>query len=407
MRRRQVVLAVIVLVTLAGVLVAMRSYVHGLTFVVRAANLQSVVRRVADLDARPVTERRIEIDSGSATGPSFSARLYLPDRLPRRMVLLVSGLHPAGIDEPRLMDLARQLAAAGLAVVTPDFPELSRFEITPAITDAIEASALWLVQSSKTPGAVATEGRIGILGVSFSGGLAVVAAGRSALRGHVAYVLSLGGHDDLPRVLRYLCTGSEPLPPGRLGVRLDAAHADRNATFVRPPHDYGVAVILLGVADRAAPASQVDRLREAVRRFLAASTLDRTDKAGAQKEFDELRKLAAALPEPSATLLRYLNERDVIHLGARLLPYIGAYGNSSSLSPSRSAKPSAAVFLLHGTDDNVVPTIESEYLADRLRGETPVRLLLSDLLSHADTARPARLTDAMQLASFWGDVLSR
>ena len=319
------------------------------------------------------------------------------------MALLVSGLHPAGIDEPRLVALAREIAASGTAVVTPDIAELSRFEITPAITDAIEAAALWLSELSKADG----DRRIALMGISFSGGLSVVAAGRRSLSDRVAYVLSFGGHDDLPRVLRYLCTGTEPLPPGQLGLGTSAARGGIRQTFVRPPHDYGVAVILLGVADQLVPPPQVDRLRDAVRRFLQASALVRLDKHRAEEEFGELRTLAATLPEPSATLLRYVNDRDVVHLGARLLPYVGRYGGAPSLSPSRSPKPTAPVFLLHGTDDNIIPTVEAEYLAGDVRGHAPVRLLLSDLISHASADRPAGVGEVMRLAGFWGDLLGR
>ena len=45
------------------------------------------------------------------------------------------------------------------------------------------------------------------MGISFSGGLAVVAAGRPTLRNHLLYVFSFGGDDDLRRVLKYFCTG--------------------------------------------------------------------------------------------------------------------------------------------------------------------------------------------------------
>jgi pimeloyl-ACP methyl ester carboxylesterase len=117
--------------------------------------------------------------------------------------------------------------------------------------------------------------------------------------------------------------------------------------------------------------------------------------------------LTKTMREPSATLLRYVSERDVVHLGARLLPYIGAYGASPALSVSRSPKPSAPIFLLHGTDDNVIPSLESEYLAEDLRGHAPVRLLLSGLISHAEADRPVHTNDVMQLAGFWGDLLSR
>jgi len=384
---------VLTFAAMAILLVLARPFFLGLSFVVRAADLHGVARRAADLEAEPWTER--EAAAASARS-AIHGRLYEPARTVNRAVVLTSGLHPAGIDEPRLVGLARQLAASGVAVFTPDIAELSHFDITPAITDQIEDSALWL--SSQ---ATARRGHaVGLVGISFTGGLSVVAAGRESLRGHVAYVLSFGGHDDLPRVLRYLCTGVEPPHPRE--VRLDDG-----APVVRPPHDYGVAVMLLGVADRLVPPAQAEPLRVAVRRYLWASHLDRVDKPRADAAFAELRELADRLPEPSSTLLRYVNNRDVVHLGTRLLPYIAAYGGAAALSPSKSRKPSVPVFLLHGTDDNVIPAVESEYLADDLRGHAPVRLLLSGLISHAEADRPVHTADVMTLAGFWADVLQR
>ena len=411
MGRQRIALVTIGAFACLAAALLLRPPVHGLTFVVRAADLHGTLRTVADLDAASIDEAVIEID-GPATSngtDSMQGRLYQPRSRPRRFVLLVSGLHPAGIAEPRLVLLARQLAAAGLAVVTPDIPDLSRFEITPAITDGIEAAAIWLARRATATGATTTDGRIGLIGISFSGGLSVVAAGRPSVKDRVAWVLSFGGHDDLPRVLRYLCTGIEPLPAGQLGFGLKsvANQGDGSAVFARPPHDYALAVILLGVADRLVPASQVDRLRAAVRKFLWSSTEERIDRTQAEQGYAELRDLAPTLPEPSSTLLRYLNDRDVVHLGARLLPYVGAYGTAPALSPSKSAKPSASVFLLHGSEDRVIPTIEAEYLAAGLRGRVPVRLLVSELISHAEADAPPRTADVFQLATFWGDVLFR
>jgi fermentation-respiration switch protein FrsA (DUF1100 family) len=145
-----------------------------------------------------------------------------------------------------------------------------------------------------------------------------------------------------------------------------------------------------------------------VRRFLTASALhSSTDRNAAARAFDELKALQKRLPEPSASLLRLLNDRDVVHLGARLLPHIASYGGDPALSVSKSPKPAAPVFLLHGTDDNVIPSIESEYLAADLRPRAPVRLLQSALISHADADRPVGVTDVMALGAFFGDLLSR
>jgi dienelactone hydrolase len=355
--------------------------VHGLSFVVRAADLHGVLRSAADLSADTVHESIVTIPIG--TDGSIRARVFRP-RTSGRAALVVSGLHPAGIDEPRLTALSHQLAASGVTVVTPDIPQLSRFEITPAITDAIEHAAVWVANNP----VLAADHRVAMMGIRFSGGLSVVAAGRSSLAGRVAYVFSFGGHGDLPRVLRYLCTGID-----------GDAH--------RPPHDYGVAVILLGIADRLVPPDQVEGLRTAVRQFLWASHLDRADKPAAMREFAALRELARTLPEPSSTLLTYVNDRNVAKLGPRLLPFIEAYGGDPALSPSKSPKTAAPVFLLHGLDDNVIPASESRSLNAELRRTTPVRLLVSGVISHAEADQPANTADVLQLARFWGDMLSR
>jgi hypothetical protein len=362
-----------------------RPYVHGFTLVVRAADQHGLVRHLADLDTVHIIERivRARVDN-----TLLRVRVYTPVATARQTVLLVSGLHPAGIDEPRLVTLARRLAEANVTVVTPDILELSRFEITPILTDRIEDAARWLATQS----GLAPSGRIGLMGVSFSGGLAVVAAGRPSLRNHLLYVFSFGGHDDLRRVLEYFCTGGE---------------GDRMTKGLPAPHDYGVAIVLLNVAERLVPPEQIAPLREAVRRFLWASYLDRVDKPQAEREFAALRDLARTLPEPAATLLQYVNNRDVAHLGPRLRPYIDFYVDAPALSPARSPTPSAPVFLLHGKDDNVIPAVESQHLADRLRGQVPVRLLVINQISHAEADQPAHVTDVLKLASFWADLLAR
>jgi len=391
MRRRALASIAAVMLLLLSSLAA-RPYVLGLSLVVRAANLHGLARRAAELYAVAETERLVRVPVADT---SIRARVYAPLRTSRQTVLLVSGLHPTGIDEPRLMAVARELAKTNVTVVTPEIPELQQFDITPALTDRIEEVAVWLATlSGLTP-----TGRIGLMGVSFSGGLSVVAAGRPSLRNRVSYVLSFGGHDDLPRVLRYLCTGIDAAPGGATAASYTPAP--------RSPHDYGVAILLLRMADRLVPPDQVAALRAGVRRFLRASSLDQVDKPQAEREFAALHMLARDLPEPSRTLLGYVNDRDVAHLGPRLLPYIAFYGDAPALSASRSPKPSAPVFLLHGRDDNVIPAIESEYLAEHLRGQAPVRLLVTDLISHANPNEPAHLGDVLELAGFWGDLLNR
>ena len=95
---------------------------------------------------------------------------------------------------------------------------------------------------------------------------------------------------------QYLSTGEAPQVEGI------ATH---------PPHDYGVAVILYGLADHMVPAEQVAPLREGVRTFLLASQLTLVDMNQANATFAKAREMAKALPEPRATLLTYVNDRNV------------------------------------------------------------------------------------------------
>ena len=391
-RRRAVFVVIAVVAIVAAWFVAL-PYVHGLSFVIRAADLQGTARRIADADTHAIEERDATIPRPS--GP-MRARVYRPVRWRRQSARLVPGPHPFGIDEAGFVRLARALAASGVAIVTPDIPELSRFELTAAIPDAVEQAALWLASES----GLAANRHIALIGISFSGGFSIVAAARPSIASRVESVVAIGGHDDLPRVLRFLCTGSEPYPSHQLG-------GGASQPFVRQPNDLGVTMILIGVAARVVPRAQVEPLRDAVRRFLTASALDTSgDKELAANHFLALRQLAKRMPEPSATLLRYVNDRDVVHLGARLLPYVSMSGGDPSLSVSKSPRPAVPIFLLHATDDTLIPSIESEYLAEDLRGHARVRLLLNGMpRSGADRApSPGEL---LPLAGFWGDLLFR
>lgn len=373
---RRTLLAICLLAAVAAGAYAAAPLMRGLSLVIRAADMRGPARWIADAASTPVREREVRVGAGA---DALRARVYEASGA-RQTVLLVSGLHPAGIDEPRLVRLAHTLAGAHVTVVTPDIPELSRFEITPAVTDRIEAAARWLAVES----GLAPAGRIGLMGVSFSGGLAIVAAGRPSLRDHLLYVFSFGGHDDLRRVLEFFCSGSR----------------------TRVPHDYGLAVVALNLADQLVPPAQRATFAAAMRRYLWASYLDVVDKPAAAREFDALRALAQTLPEPSALLLTYVNDRDVSRLGPRLRPFISRYVGVAALSPVRSAPPDAPVFLLHGRTDTVIPASESESLAARLRGVVPVHLLVTDLISHAEADQPVRALDVMKLAAFWGELLT-
>jgi pimeloyl-ACP methyl ester carboxylesterase len=391
MRRLSTRIILVVCLIIAGVaMIWGPAYARSASLVIRAAQLQGFLLRAAQVQAQHYTIEPVA--TIHTRHGDVRTRLYRPDSI-RRLVLLVPGVHAMGIDEPRLIGLSNELAATGLGVVTMELPDLAGYRFTPETVDIIEDGARWLsARRDLTP-----DGTIGLMGISFAGGLSMVAAGRPSIRDRLAFVFSFGGHGDLPRVLRYLCTGLEPLRPD------DPAGTPAH---VRPPHDYGVAVILVGIADRMVPPAQVEPLRRGIVTFLTASQLDPIDKAKAAIVFEEARAIAAHLPEPAASLMKAVNSRDVKGLGARLLGVLEGIEYPDSLSPDHSAPPRAPVFLLHGADDTVIPSVESLLLAQHLERTTRVRTLLSGLITHAEVDRGAAAAEVIKLVGFWAELLN-
>ncbi len=387
MRSRRWIPVAIVVAMMAALTYAAAPYVRAALLFARVGNVGGRVEALADAAARAVTVRpRHAVPTRQG---EVSAQFYVPGGTVRRSVLLVPGVHSMGIDEPRLTALARDLAASGIAVMAMALPDLMGYQITARSADVIEDAVGWMAAQPQ----LAPDGRIGMVGISFAGGLSLVAAGRPSIRDSVAYVVSFGGHGDLGRVLRYLATGEAVHAPGVMTI---------------PPHDYGVAVILYAGADRVVPPEQVAALRDGIRTFLLASQLTMVDMDQANAMFAKARGMEAGLPAPSATYLRWVNERNVKEMGPLLAPHIGLEADPAA-SPERAPDvPAAPVFLLHGDEDTVIPAAESVVLANTLRARgADVRLLLSRIITHAELDRSAAISESWEMVAFWADILKR
>jgi len=389
---------VVAFLAVAGILLAVRlaarPYVRATALIVRTAGLEKQHPTLAALQTNTITERKARVPSRFG---ELRAKIYQPTIGFQRAVLLTPGVNALGIDEPRLVTFARHLASSGLLVLTPELPDLSRYLVTARSTDMIEDAAVWLAGNRE----LARGDRIGMMGISFAGGLSVVAAGRPALRGRLAFVFSFGGHANFQRVLRYLCTGEEPA-----FAKASAGPETRpSAPKTPPPHDYGVAILALGLGHLLVPEAQAEPLRQGVLVFLHASHVALFDQAKAREEFSKARAMEEALQEPARTVLGLVNRRESAELGRRLLPHTAALGDVPALSPDQSPAPDAPVFLLHGRDDNVVPSAESLWLEERQRPHTAVRVLLTPLISHAEVDRPATTREVIDLVAFWTEML--
>ncbi|ODS55107.1 MAG: hypothetical protein ABS36_10175 [Acidobacteria bacterium SCN 69-37] len=370
---------------LAGLIVATGvtavPYVRTAAFLLDLAGVDGGVRRWIPIAPVPVDQRDVDVPTRDGAVP---VRIYEPQTDPVPTVVVFPGVHGGGVDAPRLVRLCGRLASSGLRVACAPLPDLRQFVITARSTDMIEDITGWV---SRQPD-LAPSSRVTLVGVSFAGGLAVVAAGRDTLQDRLAAVVAIGGQHDLHETLRFLTTG----------VRSDGVQ--------RTPHDYPLAIVALTVAPRLVPADQLADTEARIRAFLDASLDDGNGFAHGIPIIERLRAEVPSRPEPSRTLLRAIVDRDVVTTGRLVAPFIGTLADDPGLSPSRSPLPTAPVFLLHGEDDTVIPSTETPRLAADFAARSPARveILLTPLLTHAHFVAQAPPADIWALIRFWRDV---
>ena len=164
---------------------------------------------IADVDTNPVAEEVITFPSLTPTqARSSSGRLYHPIGIAHPSpVVVIHGVHHLGMNEPRLMRFAHALASHGYLVLTPQVDELADYSITKNSAVVIGDSVHELVRRSGAP-------KVGLLGLSFAGGMALIAASDPAVGQQLSAVIAIGAHDDLRRVLDFYETDEARAPDG-------------------------------------------------------------------------------------------------------------------------------------------------------------------------------------------------
>jgi dienelactone hydrolase len=340
---------------------------------VRAASL---LMRFADPDGHSLLAgvSRHPVDERDLPLARTRARLYLPTDIDHPPgIVVVHGVHYKGIDEPRLQRFARTIAASGAAVLTPEVRELCDYRIDPASIETIGVSARAL--SDQLGGR-----RVGVMGFSFAGGLALVTATDARYQSAIAFVVAVGAHDDLGRVLRFFASNETQRPDGTI-MQLTA-------------HPYGPGVLVYAHADDFFPPDDVDAAREALRLWL-------------HEDFDAARERAKVLSPEGAVEMKRVFDRDTAALAPQLNPEIARLAAGfAAVSPSAHlADIRVPVFLLHGAGDTVIPPSETEWLAHDTPRALLREVLVSRAIEHVGLQGETKLGDELALVHFMGDVL--
>ncbi len=116
-------------------------------------------------------------------------------------IVFANGATPEGRHHPMVLRLARGFARAGFAVYVPELPGLRVGEVAPESVDATIAVARAAADRARG-------GRVGLVGVSTGGSLALVAAQDRALAGRVSVVAGVAPYTDIRNVLQLATTGT-------------------------------------------------------------------------------------------------------------------------------------------------------------------------------------------------------
>lgn len=304
--------------------------------------------------AMPVSTTTLTIPSSTGI---VQARLYTPAPAPNAPgLVLIPGIHYLGMDEPRLVAFARIMSACGLRVLTPELPDSRDYRIQPSDVQAIGDSVEWLQSTTGRP--------VGLMGLSFSGGLALMAAAKPPFSNEISFVFSVGAHDDLFRVATFYATEADPLPSGDV----------ERAT----PNNYGPWVLEYEHLEDFLPEADVAAIRPVLRARLyedrslekqLLAKLTDTQKTEYEKLLD---------PKQEDAALFASNKKHAAEMAT-----VSPHGHLAGLH--------APTYLLHGRRDTLIPFAEANWLVEDLPHGTLKGMLISPLIAHVSitTTKPS------------------
>jgi pimeloyl-ACP methyl ester carboxylesterase len=312
-------------------------------------------------------------EDGTAQTPHgpLRYRLYVPQDVKNPGgVLLLHGVHHLGIEDPRMWGLARALASAGVLVMTPELRDLTDYRVTPQTIDVIGDSAVVLsTRMNKV---------IGVIGLSFAGGLSLITAAKPEYASKIGFVLAIGSHDDMGRVARFFAA-NVITKPGSAEIPFQA-------------HEYGVLVLAYAHLEDFFSPQDVPIAREILRQRLW--------------ELPDAEKNTAALsPAGKTELDELLHHRDLLR--EALLQEIKLHkAEMDSVSPhSTISSLHTPVYLLHGAGDTIIPASETLWLAKDLPQQSVKATLISPALVHVNMEDKITWQQQWELMDFMAQVL--
>ncbi len=368
--RRTLILCIGIAVVVVGLYFWLNPYLDSASVLLRVSDPMRT-GWLTGHDTNSIAIRDTQIDT--PPGP-VRARLYIPVGIQNPPAMLVlHGVHHLGIDEPRLVNFSRALSTHGVLVCTPQLADLTDYPVESSSSDVIGSAARDLKARTGADS-------VAVLGLSFAGGLALVAAADPRFENDIGVVISIGGYDSLPRVLRFFATNTIPGPNGVV------AHMQA--------HEYGILVVAYAHPEDFFSPTDVTLASEAIRQQLYES--------GAQAQ-----AIAQRLSPAGRSRMELLLAHKDDDLSSDLLASLAKHEETANaVSPAgKLGHLRADVFLAHGSGDTVIPPVELLWLKREVPRERLKAALTSPLISHVELGGKPSFADEWRLVHFMKELL--
>lgn len=320
--------------------------------------------RLARYRQVPVREEQLTLANG------IRARRYIPQNVrAKHAMVVIHGVHRLGIDEPRLVAFSRSLASQGIEVLTPELPGIADYRITPDSITTIGEAAKGFHRI--------TGQRVGVFGLSFSGGLALMAAADERFNDDVAFVVAVGAHDDMGRVARFFATNEAPRPDG--------------STLKMKAHGYGALVLAYDHPEDFFPVGEIAAAEACLKKVLYETTCD-----------------SGRLPPKTREEMQHVFANDTAYFRDRILASaIKHEAEYAQVSPrGKLGALKADVLLLHGAGDDIIPPSETEWLAQEVPPKLRKAVLISPAVSHVEMEDKPNHLDQFRVVNFIAQMIS-
>ncbi len=280
-------------------------------------------------------------------------------------IVIVHGMHRLGIDDPRLVNSARAVASSGFFVMTPMVPGITDYRVERESADLIGTAAQIFARELSVP-------KVGILAISFSGGLSLLAASDPQYSPSIAWVASVGGYYDLAHVLRFFATGEAIRPDGSI------EHM--------PPHEYGPLIVVYDEPQDFFAPADVQAGHEALQFLLAEN--------GKASE-----ALTHTMTPDDQAIMQRIYHKERASFGPEILSEIAKHHDElTAASPAGHLQSlHVPVLLLHGADDAIIPPTELLWLQQNIPKKYLLDALISPAIGHVNFGAKVKLRDRLAL----------